>query len=127
MKQAVQDAFEKELDNREEIKSVTSAYVNKSKCSIQECVYRILEGQWLRKTSSSVIFAISNVPENALEYVWSKIKSLNYQKTQERYLRKTLWNYMYNAPVQQVMVLSLAFFIPFVLLSFRIVLFAIKS
>lgn len=109
------------------MKSVTSAYVNKGKCSIQECVYRILEGQWLRKTSSSVIFAISNVPENALEYVWSKIKSLNYQKTQERYLRKTLWNYMYNAPVQQVMVLSLAFFIPFVLLSFRIVLFAIKS
>ena len=109
------------------MKSVTSAYVNKSKCSIQERVYRILEGQWLRKTSSSVIFAISNVPENALEYVWSKIKSLNYQKTQERYLRKTLWNYMYNAPVQQVMVVSLAFFIPFVLLSFRIVLFAIKS
>ena len=69
MKQAVQDAFEKGLDNWEEMKSVTSAYVNKSKCSIQECVYCILEGQWLRKTSSSVIFANSNVPENALEYV----------------------------------------------------------
>ena len=38
MKHAVQDAFEKELDNYEQMKSVGNAYVNKTECSIQECV-----------------------------------------------------------------------------------------
>ena len=63
MKQAVQDAFEKELDNYEQMKSVANAYINKRECSIQECVYHILPGQWLRKTFPGVIFANSNVPE----------------------------------------------------------------
>ena len=62
MKQAVQDAFEKELDNYEQMKSVGNAYINKTECSIQECVYHILSGQWLRKTFPGVIFANSNVP-----------------------------------------------------------------
>ena len=34
-KQAVRDAFEKEWDNYEQIKSVANAYINKRECSIQ--------------------------------------------------------------------------------------------
>ena len=63
MKQAVQDAFKKELDNYEQMESVANAYTNKRECSIQECVYHILPEQWLRKTFPGVIFANSNVPE----------------------------------------------------------------
>ena len=62
MKQAVRDAFEKVLNNYEQMKSVASAYINKRECSIQECVY-ILPGQWLRKTFPGVIFANSNIPK----------------------------------------------------------------
>ena len=51
-KQAVQDAFEKELDNYEQMKSVVNAYLNKRECSIQKCVYHILPGHWLRKNIS---------------------------------------------------------------------------
>ena len=63
MSQAVKDAFEQNLDNYQQMKSVASAYVNKRKCSIQECVYHILAGQWLDKTFPGVIFANSNLPE----------------------------------------------------------------
>ena len=45
MKQAAQDAFEKELNNYEHMKSVANAYVNKRECSIQECFYHTLPGQ----------------------------------------------------------------------------------
>ena len=45
MKQAVRDAFEKELNNYEQMKSVANAYINKRECSIQEYVYHILPGQ----------------------------------------------------------------------------------
>ena len=62
-KKAVRDAFEKELNNSEQMKSVANAYINKRECSIQECVYHILPGQWLRKTFPGVIFANSNIPE----------------------------------------------------------------
>ena len=40
--QAVRDAFEKELDNHEQIKSVANVYLNKRECSVQGCVYHIL-------------------------------------------------------------------------------------
>ena len=69
IKQAVRNAFEKELNNYEWMKSVASAYVNKRECSIQEYVYHILPGQWLRKTIQSVIFANRNRQKNAFEYV----------------------------------------------------------
>ena len=62
MKHAVQDTFEKELENYEQMKLVGNAYVNKTECSIQECVKHILSGQWLRKTFPGVIFANSKVP-----------------------------------------------------------------
>ena len=63
MKQAVKDAFEKKLNTYEQMKSVANAYINKRKCSFQECVYHYLPGQCLRNTSSGVIFANSNIPE----------------------------------------------------------------
>ena len=63
MKQAVRYPFEKELNNYEQVKSVGNAYINKRECRIQECVYHILPGQWLRKTFPDVIFTNSNIPE----------------------------------------------------------------
>ena len=60
---SVRDAFEKELDNHEQMKSVANVYLNKRECSVQGCVYHILPGQWLRKTLPGVIFANSNMPE----------------------------------------------------------------
>ena len=63
MTQAVRDAFERELDNHEQMRSVTNAYLNKREYSIQECVYHVLPGQWLRRTFPGVIFANSNLPK----------------------------------------------------------------
>ena len=63
MSQAVKEAFEHNLDSYQQMKSVAHSYVNQWECSIQECVYHILAGQWLRKTFPGVIFANSNVPE----------------------------------------------------------------
>ena len=65
--ETVRDAFEKELNNYEQMKSVANAYINKRECSIQECVYHILPGQWLRKTFPGVIFANSNVSEKRFQ------------------------------------------------------------
>ena len=66
MNQAVNDAFEQNLYNYQQMKSVASACVNKRECSIQECVYHILAGQWLRKTFPGVIFANSDLPEKEI-------------------------------------------------------------
>ena len=43
--------------------SVAQTYVNERECSIQECVYQVLSGQWLRKAFPDVIFAKYNIPE----------------------------------------------------------------
>ena len=69
MKQAVRDAFEKVFKNYDQLKSFANAYINKSKCSIQECVHHILPGQWLRKEFPGVIFANSNVAEKIFGFV----------------------------------------------------------
>ena len=42
---------------------MSNAYINERDCGIQECVYHILFGQWLRQTFSGVIFANGNIPE----------------------------------------------------------------
>ena len=60
--QTVKEAFEDKLDNYQQMKSVAQTYVNKRECSIQECVYQVLSGQWLRKTFPGVIFANYNIP-----------------------------------------------------------------
>ena len=66
-KQAVQDAFEIELDNYEQMKTVLNEYINKRECSIQGCVCHILPGQWLKKTFPGVIFVNSNVPKELFQ------------------------------------------------------------
>ena len=42
MSQTVRYAFDKRLDNYDQIKSVAQTNLNKRKCSIQECVNHIL-------------------------------------------------------------------------------------
>ena len=69
MKQAVRDTFKKESSNYEQMKSVANAYINKRECSIQDCVYHILPGQWLRKIFPGVIFVNSNIRENVFDFV----------------------------------------------------------
>ena len=49
------------------MKSVANAYINKRECSIQECAYHTLPGQWLRKTFPVVIFAKSNIPKKRFQ------------------------------------------------------------
>ena len=44
MTQAVRDAFERELDKHGQMRSVANAYLDKTECSIQECVYHFLSG-----------------------------------------------------------------------------------
>ena len=63
MTQAVRDAFERELDNHEQMRSVANTYLNKREYSIQECVHHVLPGQWLRRTFPGVNFANSNLPK----------------------------------------------------------------
>ena len=63
MSQALKEAFQDKLDNYQQMKSVAQRFVNKRECSIQESVYQVLSGQWLRKTFPGVIFANSNIPE----------------------------------------------------------------
>ena len=62
MNQALKDPFGGELENYEQMKSLAYAYLRKRDCSVQECIYDILPGQWLRKTFLGVVFAKSNIP-----------------------------------------------------------------
>ena len=88
MNQAVRDAFKKELNTYEQMKSVANAYINEKECSIQECVYQFLPGHWLRKTFESVIFANSNIPEKRFRLCLVEHEISSYQKTQRKYLSK---------------------------------------
>ena len=63
MSQAVKEAFEDNLGNYQQMKSVAHTHVSKREYGIQECVYHVLAGQWLRKTFPRVTFANSNLPE----------------------------------------------------------------
>ena len=63
MSQALKEAFEDKLDNYRQMKSVAQTYINKTECSIQECVYQVFIVHWFRKTFPGVIFANSNIPE----------------------------------------------------------------
>ena len=58
----MKDAFEKDFDNYEQLKSVKYVYINQRQYSIQECVWHILSDQWFRKAFSGVVFANRNVP-----------------------------------------------------------------
>lgn len=63
MSQAVNNAFEKNLDNYEQMKTVAYTFTNKREHSIQECVYHTLSRHWLGKTFTGLAFANSNVLE----------------------------------------------------------------
>ena len=63
MKRAIEDVFEKKLDNYNQMKLIAHSYVNRRERCDQECVHHVLSGQWLRKTFPSVVFVNSNVPE----------------------------------------------------------------
>ena len=54
------------------MKSVAYAYTNKTECNIQEFVYHILSGQWLRKIFLGVVFANSIIPEKRYRIFISK-------------------------------------------------------
>ena len=62
---------------------VAYAYINKRECSVQECVYYILSGQWLRKTFSGVVFVNSNLPEkrNKIFLIEDQISELSQEST----------------------------------------------
>ena len=62
---------------------VAYAYINKRECSVQERVYYILSGQWLRKTFSGVVFVNSNLPEkrNKIFLIEDQISELSQEST----------------------------------------------
>ena len=69
MKQAVRDAIEKEISNYEYMKSAANPYINKRECSIQECVYHILPGQWLGKKFPTVNLLTIICQKNVFDFV----------------------------------------------------------
>ena len=58
MRQALKEAFEDK-----QMKSVAQKYINKTECSIKQCVYQFFIVHWFRKTFPGVIFANSNITE----------------------------------------------------------------
>ena len=104
MKQAVWDAFEKELNNYEQMKLVDSDYINKREWSIQECAYHILQGQQLRKTFSGVIFADSNMPEKRFRFCLGEDKISELPEDSKNIFKRNIVD---------------PFLIPVVLLSFQ--------
>ena len=88
MSQALKESFEDKLDNYQQMKSVAQTYLNKRECSIQECVYQVLSGQWLGKTFPGVIFASSNIPEKRHRFVAKKRIHLNYRRIPETFLKR---------------------------------------
>ena len=63
--------------------AVVNAYLNKKKCSVQECVYHVLLGQWLKRTFRGVIFANSNIPEKGFRIFLSKNENMVLPKDSE--------------------------------------------
>ena len=90
MSQALKEAFQDKLDNYQQMKSVVQTFVNKRECSIQESVYQVLSGQWLRKTFPGVIFANSNIPEKDTAIVAKKKICLSCQRIQGTFSKRTL-------------------------------------
>ena len=64
MKQAAKEASEAGKTLQERMKSISKAYRTHREMSIQEAVSIVLPEIWLRKTSPTVTFANSNLPEN---------------------------------------------------------------
>eukprot|EP00111_Clytia_hemisphaerica_P007573 TCONS_00022006-protein len=63
MNQAVQEAFENDLDKYQQMKSIAHSYVSKREVSVQEAVYLSMPELWLRNVFPGATFANTNVPE----------------------------------------------------------------
>ena len=72
------------------MKYLTYAYLTKRECSVQESVYHILQGHWLRKTFPGIVLANSNTPKKDAECVLMKGKFLSCQRILKGYL-KEIW------------------------------------
>ena len=79
MQEAVKDAFTENLDDYNQLKSIVHACTNKTECSVQESVYHVLPGRWLKKTFSGIAFANSNIPEIRLR-VCLKEEEISYRQ-----------------------------------------------
>ncbi|XP_066912801.1 uncharacterized protein [Clytia hemisphaerica] len=75
MNQAVQEAFENDLDKYQQMKSIAHAYVSKREVSVQEAVYLSMPELWLRKVFPGVTFANTNVPEKRFRMCLSENES----------------------------------------------------
>ena len=65
--------------------AVVNAYLNKKECSVQECVYHVLLGQWLKRTFRGVIFANSNIQKKDFAFFSVKMKIWFCQRIQKTY------------------------------------------
>ena len=70
---------------------VAYAYINKRECSVQECVYYILSGQWLRKTFSGVVFVNSNLPEKRNKIFLSEDQISELSQESTSMFKKIIW------------------------------------
>ena len=76
MKQAAKEARESNKTTYEQMKFVARAYITKRECSVQEAVYHVMPGLWLRKSYPRVIFVNTNLPEKRFR-VWLMEDELN--------------------------------------------------
>ena len=74
MKQAIKDSIENNLDIRQQMKNIASAYTANRECSVQECVYHIMPELWLRKVFPGVRFVNSNVPSKRVKMMLSEVE-----------------------------------------------------
>ena len=83
MSQALKESFEDNLDNYQQMKSVALTYAHKRECSVQECAYQVLSGQWLRKTFPGAFLPIQTFQKKEAGFVPKKRKYISCQRIQE--------------------------------------------
>ena len=118
MSQAVKEAFEDKLDNYQQMKSLAQTYVNKKECSIQECVYQVLSGQWLRKTFPGVIFTNSNIPEKRYRICCEEKDISQLPEDSRDIFKKNMIDRYIDRPNYHFVVVNIQSWILFVLLNF---------
>lgn len=66
MTQGVKEAWDKCLNNDEQMRLIPKGYATKKACSVQEAVSHIMSELWLRKIFPVVVFANINLKGNRL-------------------------------------------------------------
>ena len=89
MKQAAKEAFEGGKTMQERMKLISKAYRTHREMSVQEAVSIVLPEIWLRKTSPTVTFANSNLPENRYRVCKTEKKYQIWVKTKQIFSKKT--------------------------------------